>query len=72
MAAPSESFKWLLFGDAPHRCWRCGKEPLRVKDVAEHRHKYRKDEFLCRECAAARVKEMEGRHRESLGLEARP
>jgi len=43
-----------------------------VKDVAEHRRKYRKDEFLCRGCAAARVKEMEGRHRESIGLQAKP
>ncbi len=52
MPAGSEKFSWRLFGNPRRQCWRCGREPLRVEDVGEHRRKYpgTKDEFLCKKC----------------------
>jgi hypothetical protein len=72
MPAPSEAFKWLLFGDVPHVCWKCGRRDLKVKDVAEHRHKYPggKDEFLCVTCSKERVAAAVEERRRALGLEA--
>lgn len=73
-AAPSESFKWLLFGDALHVCWKCGRRDLKVKDVAEHRRKYPggKDEFLCASCSRERVDAYVKERRRALGLQATP
>lgn len=62
---------WNLFGSAPHRCWQCKREPLKIADVGEHRRRYPGgvDEFLCRECQqeTLRVRREETRAR----LEAR-
>ncbi len=57
MAKGSEHFAWKLFPGQPKRCWQCGKEPLIVDDVGEHRtlYPFRKTEFLCRDCATENV-----------------
>jgi len=72
VAAPSESFKWLLFPGARKQCWKCGKEPLRVQDVGEHRRKYPggKDEFLCKDCRNAALARAVEANRRAAGLES--
>lgn len=69
-AAPSEAFKWVLFPGARKRCWECGKEPLRVQDVAEHRRVYPKGshEFLCTDCMKKRKQAAIEKTRRALGL----
>ena len=71
VASPSEGFTWKLFGNPRKQCWKCGREPLRVQDVGEHRRKYpgRVDEFLCKTCVYENLARAEVRYRESLGLE---
>ena len=74
VAAPSEGFTWKLFGNPDRRCWKCGKEPLRVQDVGEHRRKYPggKDEFLCKDCRNAALARAVEAHRRAAGLESKP
>jgi predicted RNA-binding Zn-ribbon protein involved in translation (DUF1610 family) len=57
MAKGSEAFAWLLFSGAPKRCRQCGKEPLRVQDVGEHRRLWPSQEtqFLCKSCQRENV-----------------
>ena len=71
MAAPSEAFKWILFPGVRRQCWQCGKEPLKIKDVGEHRTLYpsRKTQFLCRECQATNVQAAVEENRRALGLQ---
>ena len=70
MADVSGSFSWKLFS-GPRRCRSCGREPLKIADVGEHRRKYpgKKDEFLCRECQQHKVDALVERTRHGLGLE---
>ena len=73
VAAPSEAFKWILFPGVRRICRECGREPLRVKDVGEHRTLYpgRRTEFLCVECQQEATDRAIEENRRALGLEAR-
>ena len=73
MAKGSEQFSWKLFGNPKRRCWECGREPLRVEDVGEHRRKYPggKDEFKCKQCRNAALARAVEANRRAAGLEAR-
>jgi hypothetical protein len=73
VAAPSEAFTWKLFEGVRRICRQCGREPLRVKDVGEHRTLYpsRRTEFLCVECQRANVEKATEENRHALGLEDR-
>ncbi len=57
MAKGSEHFSWKLFGNPRRQCWKCGREPLRVEDVGEHRRKFPDtvDQFLCKTCQSENV-----------------
>lgn len=79
MAQPSEPFLWKLFGiterlDPRKQCWECGKHPLRIEDVGEHRRRYpgSVDEFLCKECKQRQLDAAIDRTRAELGLSPRP
>ena len=71
MAAPSEAFAWKLFGNPSKKCWQCGREPLRVADVGEHRRKYpgKVDQFLCKDCQRENLSRAAEEYR--AGLQAR-
>jgi len=72
VAAGSEKMAWNLFpADVKKRCRQCGKEPLRIIDVAEHRRIYPggKDEFLCTLCSFENVRKRVKDERERLGLQ---
>ena len=73
MAAPSEAFTWKLFGHPRRRCRECGREPLKIAEVGEHRRRYPGgvDEFLCKDCQRRHVKEMIEENRRALGLQER-
>lgn len=70
MAQGSQGFMWNLFPGAPHTCWKCGRENLRVKDVGEHRRKYPggKNEFLCVNCQRKRINDATAATRQRFGL----
>lgn len=71
MAAGSEKFQWNLFPEDTVRvCWSCGKEPLRVKDVAEHRRVYPigPHEFRCHDCVKKQIEQAIAKNRADLGL----
>ena len=75
MASPSEAFKWILFPGSRRRCRECGKEPLKIADVGEHRRLYPGgiDEFWCKNCQRRHVDRMIEENRRALGLqETRP
>lgn len=57
MAKGSETFMWRLFPGQAKVCWQCGRDGLRVQDVAEHRtlYPFKTTQFLCRECATENV-----------------
>ena len=69
MAAPSEAFKWILFPGARKRCRQCGREPLRVQDVGEHRRLWpsQKTEFLCKDCQKENIRARLEARRQSQG-----
>jgi hypothetical protein len=69
----SGAMRWLLFPGVRRQCRQCGKEPLRIQDVGEHRKLYpsRKTEFLCRECQGRNVQRMVEKERRALGLQER-
>lgn len=68
----SGSFRWTLFEGVRRQCRECGKEPLRIADVGEHRTLYpsHKTEFLCTECQGKNVHAAIEENRRALGLEA--
>ena len=75
MAAGSEKFKWNLFPLGTRKvCRECGREPLKIDDVGEHRRRYPggRDEFLCKTCQQRRVAAMVERKRIELGFGRRP
>ncbi len=73
MPAPSEAFKWILFPGIRKVCRQCGREPLRVQDVGEHRCLYpsRKTEFLCKQCQRENIEQAVDKRRHELGLSTR-
>jgi hypothetical protein len=72
VAEGSEKFAWKLFPHDARCCRQCGKEPLRVKDVGEHRTLYphRTTEFLCVDCQSSNTTKAVEENRRALGLEA--
>jgi hypothetical protein len=66
----SGAFRWTLFEGVMRQCRQCGREPLRIKDVGEHRTLYpgRRTEFLCVECQRANTDERVEENRRALGL----
>lgn len=69
MAKGSESFAWKLFPGAARRCHLCGREPLRIKDVAEHRSYVGEEvRFTCRTCFDEKVARSIEETRRALGL----
>jgi hypothetical protein len=66
----SGSMRWLLFPGVRRMCRQCGKEPLRIADVGEHRKLYpsRKTEFLCRGCQKENTDRAVEENRRALGL----
>ena len=72
VAAGSEQFRWKLFPGARRRCRSCGKEPLRIQDVGEHRRLFPGGtDFLCVECQRTTVAERVQETRRALGLPPR-
>ena len=53
----SGAMRWLLFPGQRRQCRVCGKEPLKIADVGEHRKLWpsQKTEFLCKSCQAEKV-----------------
>lgn len=53
----SGSFRWTLFEGVKRRCRECGREPLLIRDVGEHRTEYPKNvtTFLCVNCQRKKV-----------------
>jgi hypothetical protein len=73
VAAGSEKFQWNLFPGVRRQCRECGREPLLIRDVGEHRTLYpsNRTEFLCVECQGKKVNRLVKETRE-LGLQDRP
>ncbi len=73
MPKGSEQFAWKLFPSARKICRQCGKEPLRVQDVGEHRRLWpsQKTEFLCKVCSRSKIDEAIDKRRREIGLSER-
>jgi hypothetical protein len=69
----SGAMRWTLFEGVRRICRQCGKEPLLIKDVAEHRKLYPSNEtqFLCQDCNTANVNRAIQENRRALGLQDR-
>ena len=67
----SGSMRWTLFPGVRRICRQCGKEPLKIRDVGEHRTLYpgRVTEFLCVECQQANTNRAVEETRRALGLQ---
>ena len=69
----SGSMRWTLFEGVRRQCRECGKEPLRIVDVGEHRTLYpsHRTEFLCTDCQGKKVERLKEETRRELGLQDR-
>lgn len=54
----SGHFAWKLFPGQRKICRQCGREPLRIQDVGEHRRLWPSQEtqFLCKDCMKENVR----------------
>ena len=61
----SGSFRWTLFEGVRRQCRECGREPLLIRDVGEHRTEYPSNTttFLCVDCQRRNVERFREEYR---------